>query len=287
MTIAIEQAGLGDRHKARTDVNVIGTEYGVVRITSFHPSIHMSYSEESSQKPVVLSHGWAESQDATHRFAESVALGGRTMITFGYPSFKSRRALPDDIQVYRASILDAVVESLEEPGGVDMLAHSEGSFAALSVSQQRDVSSLLLAAPAGLSGIENPRRLVERGAKEGAYGFYKNTSILGAIGLARAGINMANHFGRNARLSVAEVTSIAKTDAKADLLRLISQNRTHIGVVACRYDKLFPPAMIEAHVGTALDDVDYRIVDTNHFRFLVDKSVQKALIHALNDLDHV
>lgn len=277
MTVEIGRATSIHVDEVRIDRQVIDSDHGPVRVTRFYPPMSYTWRHTSDEEPIVLSHGWAEGQSITASFADAVAMRGREIVTFDYPVSRTRI----DVQKRRAEVLAGVVESLDSQS-VDMIAHSEGAFAALTIARQGMVRKLLLAAPAGLIGPTSPSALIDRAARESAYGVYgKMPDAIWKTVLN--GMKATRYVGQQPRLSLEEIASIARADAKPDLLAL-SGSSVRLGIVACRHDRIFPPRLLRAHLGDALDAMSYRELDTNHFDFLTTKKVQEEILLSLEQL---
>lgn len=277
MTVEIGRARTNHLDDVRTDKQVIDSDYGPVQVTRFYPPMSYVWRHASDEEPIVLSHGWAEGQSITAGFAGAVAMRGRETVTFDYPVSRTRI----DVQQRRAEVLATVVESLDSQS-VDMIAHSEGAFAALTVARQGLVRKLLLVAPAGLIGSTSPSMLIDRAARESAYGVYgKMPDAIWRTFLN--GVRTARYVGQRPHVNIEEIPSIARTDAKPDLVAL-SGSSVRLGIVACRHDRIFPPHLLRAHLGGILDTISYRELDTNHFDFLTTQKVQEELILSLEQL---
>lgn len=287
MSVDISSTRGRDTFDVRTESGTIETPFGIAPSTRIYPSAFMSLRSIKEQPPVVISSGWGENMSAVRLLGEKIAEAGYATTIFDYPNMSGQRIDHTEVQAVRAAVLGSVLDA--EHGESAIVAHSEGAFAALHAAAHRDdILAALLAAPAGLSGEFTPAELVKcafQEGKEAAFG--TRTNVLGAVALMKAFGGLVRDVAGRPGLSVAEVRSIAETDAVPDLDLALERN-VRLGIIACSKDRIFPAERIEAHLDGRENKIfRYTVLDTTHSSFLRQPEVTREIVTEVEMLlDH-
>jgi hypothetical protein len=86
------------------------------------------------------------------------------------------------------------------------------------------------------------------------------------------------------QLSVAEILSIARTDALPDF-DIAHERGVRLGLVACSFDRIFPAERIITHLDGRENKIpQFTVLETNHFNFLLRKETRQKLIDETESL---
>lgn len=245
--------------------------YGSRKVKGF---LYVPEGADVSTESIVVAPGWGEGAVALRKAAIQLARRGFAAYTFNHD--RTRSALRDPVghKVEALATVAKLAMAQAPDEKINILGHSEGGITTAELlggdetGEFRDhIDTAVLVAPAGVVSIAKLHEMVNTA---GLYKF-KNSPGLSGI-MSPKEIVAAALYMRNVPLNLRERHAIGRIDILPHLESILQhrsgENRRTIGlgVVACRYDALFPYAKMMDRLESLKDHSNFQVrdIDTNH-----------------------